>query len=558
VNNHPGAPAVATGPQFPLNGTMFTPLLAALAALAAQAEGRPPPSSAPAPDILIILADDLGYSDLGCYGGEIPTPNLDRLAENGLRLTEFTTTARCWPSRAALLTGYHAQAVRRDGFPGADFHGVTGRRPSWAKLLPERLKAAGYRSYLSGKWHVDGQPLSNGFDRAYTVDDHDRHFGPHQRSLDGKPLPTPEPGYYASTSIADHAIRFTRDHAADHPGRPLLGYVCFTAPHFPLQAPAEDIARHARRYLDGWEAIRAARLARQQELGLGLGDPSRVERELEGPYPVAPSALAKLGPGELTRTPPWESLDAGQRSFQAAKMAVHAAMVERMDREIGRIVEELRRLGRLENTLILFLSDNGASSELLVRGGGHDPSAAPGSAESFLCLGPGWASVANTPFRRHKSWVHEGGISTPLIAHWPAGMAGRGLIRKGTGHLVDLAPTLLELARADAARPADEPAMHGRSLARLLRAGEEPGPRRLWWLHEGNAAYRDGDWKIVRARGAPWSLHHLPTDRAEEVDLAAREPARLRQLAQAWEDELRAHIRLAMPTEPSPSSGTSR
>ncbi len=531
---------------------MLVSCLAALALLATAPGGTGAADKDRPPDILIVLADDLGYSDLGCYGGEIPTPNLDRLAAGGLRLTEFYNTARCWPSRAALLTGYHAQAVRRDAFPGADFKGATGRRPAWAKLLPERLKAAGYRSFLSGKWHVDGQPREQGFDRAHTVDDHNRYFSPRDHTLDGRPMPTPEAGYLATTAIADHAIAFIREHAAAHAGKPLLGYLAFTAPHFPLQAPAEDIARHADRYLAGWENARAARHARQAELGLAVGALAAVERDLGGPHPAAAAALARLGPGEVDRSPPWATLRDGQRAFQASKMAVHAAMVERMDREVGRVVEELRRLGRLDDTLILFLSDNGASSELVVRGDGHDPAAPPGSAASFLCLGPGWASVANTPFRRHKSWVHEGGISTPLIAHWPSGIALRGAIRRGTGHVVDLAPTLLELAGLPARAAEGEPAMHGSSLLRLLRSGEEPGPRRLWWLHEGNAAYRDGDWKIVRERGKPWALHRITDDRAEQNDLSAREPALLGRLTQAWEDELQSHIRLATTGAPAP------
>lgn len=537
---------------------MLASTLAALALLASEPGGASTPKAGSPPDVLIILADDLGYSDLGCYGGEIPTPNLDRLAAGGLRLTEFYNTARCWPSRAALLTGYHAQAVRRDGFPGADFKGVGGRRPSWAKLLPERLKPAGYRSFLSGKWHVDGQPLAQGFDRAYTVDDHNRYFAPRERTLDGKALPTPGEGYHATTSIADHAIGFIKDHVAAHGDKPLLGYIAFTAPHFPLQAPANDVARHATRYAAGWERVRAARHARQAELGLAVGALSAVERDLGGPYPAAPAALSKLGAGELVRTPAWESLTDAQRAFQSAKMAVHAAMVEGMDREIGRVVDELRRLGRLDRTLILFLSDNGATSELLVRGDGHDPAASPGSAGSFLCLGSGWASVANTPFRRHKSWVHEGGISTPLIAHWPAGIPLRGAIRRGTGHVIDLAPTLLELAGIPARAAEGEPPMHGASLARLLRAGEETGPRRLWWMHDGNAAYRDGDWKIVRERGKSWTLHRLSVDRAEQTDLAAREPETLARLATAWEAELQAHIRLAMPARVPQTTPTNR
>lgn len=535
---------------------MLAPCLAALAAIAAPDSGGK--ASRP-PDVLLILADDLGYSDLGCYGGEIPTPNLDRLAAGGLRLTEFTNAARCWPTRAALLTGYYPQAVRRDGFPGADFKGAAGRRPAWAALLPERLKAAGYRSFVSGKWHVDGRPGEQGFDRSFTVDDHDRYFAPRERTLDGKALPAPSAaGRHVTAEIADRALEFIREHARGHVGRPLFGYVAFTAPHFPLQAPAEDIARRAGDYLSGWDAARSARLGRQAELGLGLGPAAAVERGRGGPYPAAPRALAALGPGEATTTPEWRSLDERQRAFQAAKMAVHAAMVEGMDREVGRLVEELRALGRLDNTLILFLSDNGASAELLVRGDGHDPAAAPGSPASYLCLGPGWAWVANAPFRLHKSWAHEGGISTPLVAHWPAGMAGRGLVRRGNGHVIDLAPTLLDLAGLPAQAGEGRPGFHGISLSRLLRAGEEPGPRTLWWLHEGNAAYREGEWKIVRERGKPWTLHHLPSDRGERADLSAREPERLRRMAEAWEAGLRANMRLAMPAERTEDGGVER
>src|SRR5687767_5448710 len=209
--------------------------------------------TSPRPNIVCILADDLGWSDLGCYGGEIATPNLDALAANGLRFTQFYNTARCWPTRACVLTGYYAQQVRRDSVPGVR-SGGQGVRPAWARLLPEMLRPLGYRSYHSGKWHVDGKPLDNGFDRAYTLDDHDRHFAPRRHTEDDKPLPPvgAGAGYYSSTAIADHAVRCLKDHAEKHPGKPFFAHVAFTAPHFPLHAPAEDVARYRKTYLAGW------------------------------------------------------------------------------------------------------------------------------------------------------------------------------------------------------------------------------------------------------------------------------------------------------------------
>jgi arylsulfatase len=280
----------------------------------------------------------------------------------------------------------------------------------------------------------------------------------------------------------------------------------------------------------------------------------------------APHGASTFGDGtELSEKKKPEGVQAPEKyvamyrgKVEDERFARYCGAVTCMDEAIGALMDALEKAGQTDNTIFLFMSDNGASSELLVRGGGHDAAAPAGSAATYLCLGPGWASVANTPLKRHKSWVHEGGIATPLIAHWPEGIQPRGLIRKGTGHLIDLTPTLLELAGLPSAPAKDEPAMHGRSLVRLLKSGEEPSPRSLWWLHEGNAAYRDGDWKIVRTRGKAWSLHHLPSDRAEKVDLAAREPTTLARLSAAWEAELQAHIRLAMPSTSQPSSEPSR
>ncbi len=501
------------------------------------------------PNILFILADDLGYSDLGCYGGEIATPNLDALARGGLRFTQFYNTARCWPSRAAILTGYYAQQVRRDTVPGLK-SGTAGIRPPWARLLPELLRPLGYRSYHSGKWHVDGKPLQNGFDHSYSLNDHDRHFAPRQHTEDDGALPAAatNSGYYSSTAIADHAIKCLKEHAKNFSTQPFFEFLAFTAPHFPVQAPADDIARYRDRYLTGWDALREERWQRQQSLGIGGGTLSPVEREVGPPY-AFPDAIAKLGPNEVNRPLPWRDLNEAQRRFQADKMAIHAAMVDRMDREIGRVLEQLRVMGALENTLVLFMSDNGASAEMMVRGDGHDPQAAPGSGATFLSIGPGWSSLANTPFRRHKTWVHEGGIATPLILNWPRGISGRGELRHTPGHLIDLVPTILELAggqRLETWAGIPVPPAPGLSLVPLFAKDGAVTRDSLWWLHEDNLALRVGNWKIVAAgKDSPWELYDLSGDRAEANNLASAKPEMVRELADVWNRQTAAINELA-------------
>jgi arylsulfatase len=501
------------------------------------------------PNIVVILADDLGYSDVGCYGGEIETPNLDKLAAGGVRFTQFYNTARCWPTRGALLTGFYAQQIRRDTLPGIR-SGGQGVRPKWARLLPDLLRPLGYRSYHSGKWHVDGPRLAGGFDRSYSLEDHNSYFTPRNHFEDDKKLPPvqADSGYYVTTAIADHAIKCLQEHAREHADRPFFSYVAFTSPHFPLHAPAADVARYKDRYQRGWEEIRAARYERMQSQGLVSCELSAVERDIGPPYPF-PDALEKLGPGEVNRPLPWRELTGEQRQFQAAKMAVHAAMVYRMDVEIGRLIEQLQAMNALDNTLIFFLSDNGASAEIMVRGNGHDRAAPPGSAETFLCLGPGWSTSSNTPFRRHKTWVHEGGISTPLIVHWPKGIAARGELRHTPGHVIDLVPTILE---AVGGQPLEKwegesvPPLPGKSLVPAL-ANDVPIERDcLWWLHEGNRAIRVGDYKLV-ASGAdsPWELYDLSTDRAESRNLAAKMPDKARELAKLWEATITEFTALA-------------
>lgn len=493
----------------------------------------------PKPNILLILADDLGYSDIGSYGGEIDTPNLDALAAGGVRFTAFYNTARCWPTRAAIMAGYYPQQIGMDPPKGAF--------PGWAKLLPERLSSLGYRSYHSGKWHVNNAPrvvADGGFTRSYHLADGGRFFAPRMHFLDDKPLSpvAPDTGYYSTIAIADHAIGFLKEHAEQHAAAPFFLYVAFNAPHFPLQALPGDIAKYRDRYTSGWDAIRAARYERQQTLGIATGGLSKLEAQI-----IAPSGteadLEVLGPGELRHAAAWDSLSAEQKAFQAGKFAIHAAMIDRMDREIGRILDQLRAMDALQNTVVLFLSDNGGSAEIMVRGDGHDKAAPMGSAATHLSIGPGWSSVSNTPFRRHKIWVHEGGISTPLIVNWPRGLAAKGELRHAAGHVIDLAPTLLELAGGKAEAVEGAPPMPGKSLVPALAEDVAIDREYLYFNHAGNRALRMGDYKIVSAveDGNRWELYNLAVDRSEQNRLNEKEPDRLRRMIAKWEsvtDEL--------------------
>ena len=508
------------------------------------------------PNFLIIVSDDMGYADAGCYGGEIATPHLDALAAGGLRYTQFYNTARCWPTRAALLTGYYPQQIRRDSMPGVDptEFGGRGVRPGWARLIPEHLRSLGYRSYHSGKWHIDGKPTENGFDRSYHIKRLDSFFYATAHDKNDVPLQPTEPdsGFFATIAVADHAIECLQEHAREHAGRPFFHYLAFFAPHFPLHALPEDIARYRDQYLEGWDETRRERHARQCELGIVDTALSALEPDIGPPYDF-PDQIAQLGPGEINRPTPWEQLNDEQRRFQATKMAIHAAMVDRLDREIGRVLDQLRRMNALDNTVVIFLSDNGASAEMMVRGCGHDPSLPMGSNKTYLCLGPGFSSAANTPFRRHKTWVNEGGISTPFIVHWPKGIAAKNQLRTMPAHVIDIAPTVLDLAGVAPATDPNAPPIPGKSLKRTFEEDDPPLHDAIWFYHEGNWALRQGDWKIVHEIGTrsfpwhrsetaanevsikpEWKLYNLAIDRAEQHNLASQHPERVQRMAQLW------------------------
>lgn len=490
------------------------------------------------PNILIIMADDLGYSDLGCYGSEIETPTLDALADHGLRYTQFYNTARCWPTRSSLLTGYYPQQLRADP--------PKGSHPAWAKILPDYLKPKGYSCFHSGKWHIPGapQPLKDGhFDHSYTLDDHDRNFYPKQARLDDQKVPAVERGssYYSTTAITDHALKCLDEHSKSGKGSPFFSYIAYTVPHFPLHAQQADVERYMKKYAgQSWPSLRQNRLTRLNDLGIfdlkgsavtTLSDPEAKVRAPSG----RPNDADKLGSAEVFYAVDWNTLNEEQRSLQLTKLAIHAAMIDCMDREIGRVVQFLRESNQLDNTLIFFLADNGASAEILVRGDGHKMDAKPGSDESYLCLGPGGSTVANTPFRRHKIWVHEGGISTPLVVHWPNGIAARGELRHQSGHVIDIVPTLLEVAGINVSDR--QVKLPGISLVASFKE-DKPQKRELYFNHSGNRALITGDWKIVSAsdNADAWELYDLSKDRIESNNQADTIKALLDQMTARWKE----------------------
>jgi len=482
------------------------------------------------PNFLVILADDMGFSDARCYGGDIDTPNLDRMAARGVRFTQGYSTARCGPSRSCLLTGMYAQQTASDVM-------TPGKIPNYVRFLPEYLKPLGYRSYHTGKWHmkhVTGA-VGAGFDHSYTMMDEVRFFTQNNHLLDGVKLPKPESGYYSTTAIADYGIRFLQEHAREHAPDPFFLYTAFHAPHFPLQAPQEDIDKYHDRFSEGWDTARERKWQRMTKMGLVNCSLAPLEPNMWTNWNTPDAELlAKIGPGEISRAVPWSALTPEQKKLQRTKMSIHAAMISRMDAEIGKLLKQVEAMGQLDNTMVLFLSDNGASSEQLIRGDGHDSSAPLGSARTHLGLGPGWASCSNAPFRLHKSWVNEGGIASPLIVQWPNGFKARNQLRHDPCHFVGVLPTLVDLAGGKPEAPSG-PGLAGRSMAPAFAKDGSVSRDFLYFDHNHNRAIRVGDWKLIATGDdGPWELYDLASDRAEQKNLAGAHPERVSALAAQW------------------------
>ncbi len=529
------------------------------------------------PNIVVILADDLGYSDLSCYGGEINTPHLDGLAEGGVRFTQFYNSARCCPTRASLLTGlypHQAGVGMMTGDAGEKYPGYRGTIQSHTVTLAEVLKAAGYRTAMSGKWHVGDKlsPVERGFDdfygfvRGYAVDS----FDPRMmiRLPEGKPRRSYQPGeYFATDAITDHALDFVAE--ARRTKQPWFLYVAYQAPHFPVQSRADDAAPYAKTYNQGWDKLRAARLTRMKRVGsIARNTPLTPRSKIH-----LPEVAKRLGSMTADgNNPPWDALDADRRADLAGRMKAYAGMVGGMDRNIGRLIAELKRSGELENTLILFLSDNGACAEWEPFGfdlnksarvmagtgiGGPTPNmpnilhrgeslATLGDADSLFSYGSAWANLSNTPWRLYKHYSHEGGISSPLIAHWPAGITARGEWRQQSGHLIDVMATLVDVAGATYPKTRAGVAvmpMEGVSLRPAFANKPQPRQSPLFFEHDGSRAVRDGRWKLVSMRDGKWELYDLETDRAELNDLVTKYPDKVKALAARWDEwARRTHV----------------
>ncbi|MEM9367402.1 MAG: arylsulfatase [Planctomycetota bacterium] len=503
------------------------------------------------PNILLIVADDLGFSDLGCYGGEIETPNLDRLAKGGLRLTQFYTTGRCCPSRASLLTGFYPHRVglghmtQDIGLPG-----YRGRVSSHVPLIAERVSKLGYRSFLSGKWHLGtDDPTQHGFEEFYgtlvsakTFWD-PKHFLRMPRGRSAKEYGNGE--FYGTDALADHAIDFLTQ-ARETPDQPWFLYLAFNAPHFPLHAPEETIVKYAGRYDIGWDAVRRQRLNRMKDLGIV---PRTTELSPRSPH-------YDWGESNASDNPAWNSLTKERRADLSRRMAIYAAMVDRMDQNVGRVMEYLDEHGQSNNTLIVFTSDNGACAEwdaygfdiksgtdnILHRG---DLIEQMGAAGSYHSVGSGWANASNTPWRLYKHFNHEGGIAVPFIVHSPRSMTpASGAIDATPSHLIDVVPTLLEAASGGERSPESD--LPGVSLLPLLHdAGLER--RSLFFEHEGNRAVRSGRWKLVALRGHDWELYDIEADRTERNDVAAEHPQKVRELSKSWDAWARDNAVVPLP-----------
>lgn len=504
-----------------------------------QARGRTAGLSGSRPNIILIMADDMGFSDIGCYGGEINTPNIDRLAANGVKFTHFYNAARCCPTRASLMTGlYPHQAgmggmVKTNSKPGP-YQGYLNDK---CVTIAEVLRSAGYTTLMSGKWHVGEQrphwPVDRGFDRYFGLISGAANYWnitkgkrlgiKRQMALDNEPWTPPKDGFYMTDAFTDHAVEFLDKHGKGD--EPFFMYLAYTAPHWPLHAWPEDIAKYKGKYMIGWDKLRAERHARQLKMGL-----------LKEDWPLTPRD---------SQATEWDKVDQQKKEDMAYRMAVYAAQIDRMDQGIGRVLGKVQMLGKQDNTLVLFLSDNGGCHE----GGpwGFDNlknGNPPGVEDSYMSYGMSWANASNTPFRLYKHWVHEGGISTPLIAYWPDKIKLYGKLNHQAGHIIDIMATCCDVAGAEyPSQYKGKPIipMQGTSLVPAFEGQAFNEHDVLFWEHEGNRAVRVGKWKLVSTKNNQWELYDIQADRTEMNNLVDKYPEKTAQLkakfiawAQKW------------------------
>lgn len=500
------------------------------------------------PNIILIMADDMGFSDLGCYGSEIETPHLDQLAADGIRFTQFYNTARCCPTRASLMTGLHPHETgighmtnppnSSQDDAGPDYPNYRGYLNRNCVTIAEAVKGAGYATLMTGKWHLgindkSRWPLQRGFEKYYGIIPGACNFfypeHPRGITFGNEPIEKPESTtnrrFYTTDAFTDYAIRFIKEEKAGA-NRPFFLYLAYNCPHWPLHAHQEEVNKYRGKYMMGWDKLRQQRLKKQ--IDIGLIDPAWKLSERDGPA--------------------WDALGAEKQKEMDLRMANYVAMIDRMDQNIGKLVETLKNMGQFDNTVILFLSDNGGCAEGGELGGGTNPfnlekwEHTYGSGPSY---GRVWANASNTPFRKYKHFTHEGGISTPFIAHWPAGITNTGRWYREKATLIDVMPTVLELSGAEYPKQYHgndiipltgislKPAFTGQSLNR-----QEP----LYFEHENNAAIFSGDWKLVGTRVSipngpdeeKWELYNLKQDRTELHDVSSDYPDKVKELSEQW------------------------
>ena len=483
------------------------------------------------PNIILIMADDMGYSDIGCYGGEVHTPHLDQLAQNGLRFRTFYNNAKSCPTRASLMTGLfnHEAGMGNmstdvDKQPPGPYQGYLNEN---CVTIAQVLKDAGYATYMSGKWHLGEKkpnwPLQHGFDKYFgLISGASSYFDlgvGREMAYDNESWTPPSEGYYMTQAFSDSAVAFVNRHVQTKRKDPFFLYLAYTAPHWPLHALDEDIKKYAGRFDAGWDVLRSERYQRMIDMGI-IDEKYRFSERTEG-------------------IPSWD--DVSEKELWARRMQVYAAQIDRMDQGIGQLMKALKKMNIWDNTLIIFLSDNGGCAEIRDLG---IPGVPVGEAGSYDSYREPWANLSNTPFRLYKNWLHEGGISTPLIMHWPAKIRNKGEMTTQTGHIIDIMATCVDAAgtkypenyngkpvkplRGESLLPV---AIHGKTF-------ERKAP--FFWEYNGKTAMREGNMKIVKIKGKNWELYDLEKDPTELVNLSDSQPEILNRMVssyQKWAEE---------------------